>query len=135
MTPFLQVIILLKTNKPKLSCLYVYYIFLLNEMATLSNTLLTCSEVFQLIDQCFKKFYYPLMTIAYLCDPITRNERPVDVTNIQIKGVGSWLLKYYKKDEKKTTTVYAELLELQAKSSPFSRPLNWAAVKKIDLVL
>ena len=64
------------------------------------------------------------MIIAYLYNPITYNKRPVNITNTQIRSVGSWLLKYYKNDEKKTATVYAELLELQAKSGPFSRPLN-----------
>jgi len=44
-------------------------------------------------------------------------------------------LKYYKNNEKKTAIVYAELLELRAKLGPFSRPLNWAAAKKMDLVL
>src|SRR6266702_8864144 len=75
------------------------------------------------------------MTITYLYNPITRNKRPVDVTNTQIRGVGSWLLKYYKNNKKKTATVYAELLKLQAKSGPFSRPFDWAATKKMDLVL
>ena len=75
------------------------------------------------------------MTIAYLYDPVARDEIPIEVTDKQIKGVRGWLLKHYKNDEKKTATVYAELLELRAKSGPFSRPLDWAAAKKIDLVL
>jgi hypothetical protein len=123
-------------------------------MATLSNSLLTRSEAYELINQRFKKLYHPLMTIAYLCDPVTRDKMPVEVTDKQIKGtfiillpaircltdkqikgVGGWLLKHYKNDEKKTATVYAELLELRAKSGPFSRPLDWEAAKKMDLVL
>ena len=112
LTPFLQVIISLETNKPKLSHLYVYYTFLLNETAILSNTLLTCSEAHQLISQCFKKLHYPLMTIAYLCDPVTCDERPVNITDEQIRDIGGWLLEHYKNNKKKTATVYAELLEL-----------------------
>ena len=72
------------------------------------------------------------MTIAYLCDPV---ERPVDVTDEQIRGVGGWLFEHYKNDEKKTATVFAELLELRAKSGHFDRPLGWAAANKMDLVL
>ena len=64
------------------------------------------------------------MTIAYLCDPITRDERPVNVTDKQIRGVGGWLLGHYKNDKKKTAIVYAKLFKLQAKSGSFSRPLN-----------
>ena len=75
------------------------------------------------------------MTIAYLCDPITRDKMPVNVTDKQIKGVRGWLLKHYKNNKKKTAIVYVELLKLRAKSGPFSRPLNWAAAKKMDLVL
>ena len=75
------------------------------------------------------------MTIAYLCDPVARDERPIDVTDKQIKGIGGWLLEHYKNDEKKTATVYAELLKLRARSGPFSRPLDWAAAKKMDIVL
>ena len=75
------------------------------------------------------------MTIAYLCDPITRDKKPVNITNKQIKGVRDWLLGYYKKDEKKTATVYAKFLKLRAKSGPFSRLFDWAAAKKMDLVL
>jgi hypothetical protein len=52
------------------------------------------------------------MIIAYLCDPVACNEMPVEVTDKQIKGIRGWLLKHYKNDEKKTATVYAELLEL-----------------------
>ena len=104
-------------------------------MATLLTTLLTRSEALQLIGQRFKKLYYPLITIAYLCDPIARNKRPINVTDRQIRGVRGWLLEHYKNDEKKTATVYAELLELRAKLGPFSRPLNWAAAKKMDLIL
>ena len=52
------------------------------------------------------------MKIAYFYNPIIYNKRPVDVTNIQIRGIRSWLLKYYKKDKKKTAIVYAELLKL-----------------------
>jgi len=106
LTPFLQVIISLETNKPKFLRFYVYYIFLLNKTATLSNTLLTCLEALQLISQRFKKLYHPLITIAYLCNPITRNKRPINITDKQIRGVRGWLLKYYKNDEKKTATVY-----------------------------
>ena len=64
------------------------------------------------------------MIIAYLYNPIARNKRPINITDRQIRGVGGWLLEYYKNDEKKTATVYAELLELQAKLGPFSRPFN-----------
>ena len=124
LTPFLQVIISLETNKPKLSRLYAYYTFLLKETATLSNSLLTRSEAHELINQRFKKLYHPLMTIAYLCDPVARDKRPIDVTDKQIKGVRGWLLEYYKNNKKKTATVYAELLKLRARLGPFSRPLN-----------
>jgi len=64
------------------------------------------------------------MTIAYLYNPITRNKRLINITDKQIKGVGSWLLKHYKNDEKKTATVYAEFLKLRVKLGPFSRPFN-----------
>jgi len=129
------VIILLKTNKLKLLRLYAYYTFLLKETATLLNSLLTRSEAHELINQRFKKLYYPLITIAYLCNPIARDKIPINITDKQIKGVRGWLLKHYKNDKKKTATVYIELLKLRAKLGPFSRPLNWAAVKKMDLVL
>ena len=75
------------------------------------------------------------MTIAYLYNPIARDKRSINITDKHIKGVGGWLLEHYQNDEKKTATVYAELLELRAKSGPFSRPLDWAAAKKIDIVL
>ncbi len=52
------------------------------------------------------------MTIAYFYNPITRNKRPINITDMQIKGIRSWLLKYYKNDEKKTAIVYTELLKL-----------------------
>jgi hypothetical protein len=81
-------------------------------------------EAYKLINQRFKKLYHPLITIAYLYDPIARDKRPINVTNKQIKGVGGWLLEHYKNDKKKTAIVYAELLKLQARSGPFSRPLN-----------
>ena len=105
-------IILLETNKLKFSRLYAYYTFLLKETATLLNSLLTRSEAYELINQCFKKLYHPLMTIAYLCNPVARDKMPVEVTDKQIKGVGGWLLKHYKNNEKKTAIVYIELLEL-----------------------
>ena len=75
------------------------------------------------------------MTIAYLYNPIARNKRPIDVTDKQIKGVRGWLLEHYKNNKKKTATVYAEFLKLRARLGPFSRPLNWAAAKKMDVVL
>ena len=104
--------------------MYAYYTFLLKETATLLNSLLTRLEAYELINQRFKKLYHPLITITYLCDPIARDKRPINVTDKQIKGVRGWLLEHYKNDKKKTATVYAELLELQARSGPFSRPLD-----------
>src|ERR1700733_12592435 len=99
----------LKLNKPKLSRLYAYYTFLLKETATLTNTLLTRLEAYKLISQRFRKIYYPLMTIAYLCDLTARNKRPVNIINKQIRGIGGWLLRHYKNNEKKASIVYAEL--------------------------
>ena len=108
--PFLQVTLTLELNKPKLSRLYVYYTFLLKETATLTNTLLTRSEAYELISQRFRKIYHPLMTISYLCDPTARDERPVNITDKQIRGIGGQLLRHYKNDKKKASIVYAELL-------------------------
>ena len=115
--PFLQVIIALELNKPKLSCLYAYYTWLLSQPVSLFSTpsaLLPSPipNVVELIRKRWNKIYHPLLTIAYLADPTAWHNRPVKVTEKQMEGVGAWLFQHYNSNKEKVIKVFTNLLYL-----------------------
>ena len=58
--PFLQVTIALESNKAKLSRLFSWYTWLLNESARSMSDLLPCQEALRLINNRFHKMYTAL---------------------------------------------------------------------------
>ncbi len=69
--PFLQVTLALESNKPKLSRLYAYYTWLLNQSASFSTSLLSfpTTDLIELIRKWWNQIYHLLLIIAYLADP------------------------------------------------------------------
>ena len=124
--PFLQVTLALESNKSKLSCLYVYYIWLLNQSASFSTSSLLPSPIpdtIELIRKRWNQIYHPLLTIAYLADPAARHDRPVKIPEKEMKDIETWLFEHYN-EKKKTIKVFAELLHLRARAGSFGNELH-----------
>ena len=113
---FLQVTLTLESNKSKLLCLYVYYIWLLNQAALLSFSISSLlpspiPDTIELIRKRWNQIYHPLLTIAYLADPAARHDRPVKIPEKEMKDIDTWLFEHYN-DKEKTIKIFAELLHL-----------------------
>ena len=125
---FLQVTLMLESNKSKLSCLYIYYIWLLNQSVLFSFliSLLLFSSILNMIELIHKwwnKIYHSLLTIIYLADSIVWHDRSVKISEKKMKDIDTWLFEHYK-DKEKTIKIFAEFLHLRAHAGFFDNELH-----------
>jgi hypothetical protein len=136
--PFLQVTIALESNKAKLSRLFSWYSWLLNQSATSKSDLLPRQEALQLIANRFHKMYTALWLIAYLCDPVARMQRPVEIAKWQLDGMEKYLVQYYKvrgeTTDKKASEVYGQLINLKEREGAFAREIAWQSANEMDAI-
>ena len=86
-----------------------------------------------LISQRFAKIYHPLITIAFLADPIKRQRRPETIVQeSQLTNLSGFLMQYCKGNKDKAIGLYAKLAQLRALSGPFNNEMNWGAAKLMD---
>ena len=129
--PFLKVTIGLESTQPRLSHIYADMTWLSRQQI---NSLLVPAVVLQtLISQRFAKIYHPLITIAFLADPIERQRRPeIIVQESQFTNLSSFLMQYCKGNKDRAIKLYAKLAQLRALSGPFNNEMNWGAAKSMD---
>jgi Protein of unknown function (DUF 659)/hAT family C-terminal dimerisation region len=136
--PFLQVTIALESNKAKLSRLFSWYSWLLNQSATSRSDLLPRQEALRLIDNRFHKIYTALWLIAYLCDPVARMQRPVAIAKWQLDGMAQYLTRYYEvrgeTTGKKASEVYGQLVNLKEREGAFGSEIAWQSAKEVDAI-
>ena len=110
---FLQVILTLESNKSKLSHLYVYYIWLLNQSVLFSTSLLffSITDLIELIHKQWNQIYHLFLIIAYLADSAVWNEKSVTIAEKKMKNVDTWLFQYYN-DKNTTIKIFADFLHL-----------------------
>jgi Protein of unknown function (DUF 659)/hAT family C-terminal dimerisation region len=136
--PFLQVTIALESNKAKLSRLFSWYTWLLNESARSMSDLLPCQEALRLINNRFHKMYTALWLIAYLCDPVARMKRPVAIAKWQLDDMAQYLIRYYKvrgeTTDKKASEVYGQLINLKEREGAFGNEIAWQSANEMDAI-
>ncbi|KAF2189394.1 hypothetical protein K469DRAFT_683785 [Zopfia rhizophila CBS 207.26] len=95
--PFLQVAIALESVRPQASRIFAYFRFLLWEI--IYTTSLPSERIKEIIGKRFQDVYKPIMTIAYICDPLAREERQVPINQAMDDGMQNYLSKTYGFDE------------------------------------
>ena len=77
---------------------------------------------YKIILQRFQDIFHPLMPIAYILDPIARQERPAPISANFIGKIGEWLREY---SPSNASSLLAELIKVMEKKSPFDNVFMW----------
>jgi hypothetical protein len=133
--PYLKLTIAMESNQSKLSRLFAWFSWLIAETVSMRSVFITSEEARNLITARFLKIYNPLWLIAYLCDPITRYERSVNITSTSMNALGPFLQQWFRVRGETTDTVASlvlgQLRELQNREGDFTDELNWQSARSM----
>jgi hypothetical protein len=127
--PYLKVTIAMESNQSKLSRLYAWFVWLLANTWTMKSCFLSRVQAEKLISERFYKLYNPLWLIAYLCDPVVRQQRPVNISQHQMNDLGPFLKQWFhhrgETTNEKATLVFGQLRELKEREGMFADEMIW----------
>jgi hypothetical protein len=121
--PFLEVTIALEATKPRGSRLYAYFKHLL---AAAIPTSLPRLEILTLISKRWLQVANPVFTVAYICDPAARDERPVLIPVGTKVKMANWLGQRYT-EPGVASRVYQELLAVWEREGIYSNDVIWGS--------
>jgi len=122
--PFLEVTLALEGVRPKASRIYAYFVWL--SQITYLATSLDIASVKEIIGRRFKQVHRPIYTIAYICDPSARAERPVSITDKMLIEVQEYLKSRYSTREE-ALRVWVELKDMWDREGLWAADLEWDA--------
>lgn len=118
--------IALEGTKPKASRIFAYFKYL--AQYTYATTSLPVEEVRNTVGKRFQQIHRPEYTIAYICDPLARHERPVELTEKMWLEIEVYLQNRYT-DLDDASHVYRELRDVWNRRGVFAGNVNWNGFK------
>ena len=125
--PFLEVTIALESVRPKGSRIFAYFLYLLR--STHYSSSLPLESIREVITKRFDMIYKDIMAIAYICDPLAQEERPVVLTQKMRVGVQKFLLQHYQENRERAGRVWSELCDILARRGIWASEVNWESFK------
>lgn len=123
--PFLQVTLQLESQKPRGSRIYAYFGWLYSQAD--GSGVLPADQLKEIISRRWAAVHHPLFTIAYICDPATRDERPITIPNGQRRQVTDWLKAQYPVAE--AAAIWRDLQFVWSKQCVFDDQIEWESSK------